>query len=80
MNFTAGGLLGYCSSNCMISLNVPSSKGVSEGPMMTAFLNRLYQYIAISKTDERDKPGHDVIGDRRGADSGRSIGLHSLVM
>ena len=38
MNFTAGGLLGYCSSKCMTSLKVPSSKGVSAGPMMTAFL------------------------------------------
>jgi hypothetical protein len=39
MNFTAGGLLGYCSSKCMTSRKVPSSKGVSAGPMMTAFLN-----------------------------------------
>ena len=38
MNLTPGGLLGYCSSNCMTSLNVPSSNGVSAGPMITAFL------------------------------------------
>lgn len=38
MNLTCGGLLGYCSSNCMTSRNVPSSNGVSAGPMMTAFL------------------------------------------
>ena len=43
MNFTPGGLLGYCSSKCMTSLKVPSSKGVSDGPMMTAFLYRTYQ-------------------------------------
>ena len=30
-------LLGYDSSNVMTSLNVPSSKGVSAGPKMTAF-------------------------------------------
>ena len=43
MNFTPGGLLGYCSSKCMTSLNVPSSKGVSTGPMMTAFLGAFGQ-------------------------------------
>lgn len=45
MNLTCGGLLGYCSSNCMTSLKVPSSKGVSAGPMITAFLwQRLGKY------------------------------------
>jgi hypothetical protein len=38
MNLTVGGLFGYASSNCMISLKVPSSNGVSAGPMITAFL------------------------------------------
>lgn len=38
MNFTPGGFWGYCSSKCITSLNVPSSKGVSDGPMITAFL------------------------------------------
>jgi hypothetical protein len=38
MNLTPGGLLGYCSSKCMTRRKVPSSKGVSEGPMITAFL------------------------------------------
>lgn len=38
INFTCGGLLGYCSSNCITRRNVPSSKGVSAGPIMTAFL------------------------------------------
>ena len=30
-NRTTGGLLGYSSLNCMVSLNVPSSNGVSLG-------------------------------------------------
>lgn len=40
MNFTPGGLLGYCSSKFITRRNVPSSKGVSAGPMMTAFLEK----------------------------------------
>jgi len=51
MNLTAGGLFGYCSSKCMTSLNVPSSKGVSAGPMITAF-----QVITLSGTGEADTP------------------------
>ena len=39
INLTAGGLLGYASSKCITRRNVPSSKGVSAGPMMTAFLS-----------------------------------------
>lgn len=38
MNLTAGGLFGYCSSKVITSRKVPSSKGVSAGPIMTAFL------------------------------------------
>lgn len=38
MNLTAGGLFGYCSSKCMTSRKVPSSNGVSAGPIITAFL------------------------------------------
>lgn len=34
---TVGGLLGYSSVNSIVSLNVPSSKGVSWGPKITAF-------------------------------------------
>lgn len=49
MNLTPGGLFGYCSSKCITSLNVPSSKGVSEGPMMTAFL---YFLSEIEQIDE----------------------------
>ena len=30
-NRTTGGLFGYSSLNCMVSLNVPSSNGVSLG-------------------------------------------------
>lgn len=41
MNLTPGGLFGYCSSKCMTNLNVPSSKGVSDGPIMTAFLHNV---------------------------------------
>lgn len=37
-NFTRGGLLGYCSSKERTNLKVPSSNGVSAGPMITAFL------------------------------------------
>jgi hypothetical protein len=44
MNFTPGGLFGYASSKCMTSLNVPSSKGVSAGPIITAFLYKRYKY------------------------------------
>lgn len=34
---TVGGLFGYSSVNSIVSLNVPSSKGVSCGPKITAF-------------------------------------------
>lgn len=43
MNLTPGGLFGYCSSKCMTSRKVPSSNGVSAGPMMTAFLYRTHK-------------------------------------
>ena len=36
-DLTVGGLLGYSSVNSMVSLNVPSSNGVSCGPNITAF-------------------------------------------
>ena len=45
MNLTPGGLFGYCSSKCMTSRKVPSSKGVSAGPIMTAFLYDIDQYV-----------------------------------
>ncbi len=49
MNFTAGGLFGYCSSKCITSRKVPSSNGVSAGPMMTAFL--VDRGMSIGKTE-----------------------------
>lgn len=54
MNLTAGGLLGYCSSKCITSLKVPSSKGVSAGPIITAFLGgktsvRLLQHVVLGR-------------------------------
>ena len=51
MNLTVGGLLGYCSSNCMTNLNVPSSSGVSLGPIMTALQN-----ITFSATGDAETP------------------------
>lgn len=36
-NLTVGGLFGYSSVNSIVSLKVPSSKGVSCGPKITAF-------------------------------------------
>jgi len=68
MNLTAGGLFGYCSSKCITSLNVPSSKGVSAGPMMTAFLLRgsvfapefklelSYHVMTLSATGDAETP------------------------
>ena len=69
INLTAGGLLGYCSSKCMTSRKVPSSNGVSAGPMITAFLWRAsvefhrpicaevsYQVITLSATGDADTP------------------------
>jgi len=51
MNLTAGGLFGYCSSKCITRRKVPSSKGVSAGPIMTAF-----QVITLSAMGEADTP------------------------
>jgi len=71
MNLTPGGLFGYASSKCMTNLNVPSSKGVSAGPIITAFLFEdkmskcdptlhdcvlLYHVITLSGTGEADTP------------------------
>lgn len=86
MNFTAGGLLGYCSSKCITSLKVPSSKGVSAGPMMTAFLDRgsesqlLPLSFGVEKTGLRARysPGHDIIGDWRCRYAGWGVSLHAL--
>lgn len=69
MNFTPGGLFGYCSSKCMTNLKVPSSKGVSTGPMMTAFLRvilasrvlqvpllQLYHVMTLSAIGDAETP------------------------
>jgi hypothetical protein len=77
MNLTPGGLLGYASSKCITSLNVPSSNGVSAGPIITAFLiciNKVYAVVVCGVA----VPGHNIVSDRRGGDSGRRIVLHSL--
>lgn len=71
INFTPGGLLGYCSSKFMTRRNVPSSNGVSAGPMMTAFLifyqkccstlpghvlEYMYHVITLSATGDAETP------------------------
>lgn len=74
---------------------MPSSNGVSAGPMITAFLydqealvERLMQskfmrvmplYSGLACGDSSISiPGHDVVCDGAGADSGRWIGLHAF--
>lgn len=69
MNLTAGGLFGYCSSKCITSRKVPSSNGVSAGPIITAFLLRAsaelskpvcadatYHVMTLSATGDADTP------------------------
>jgi hypothetical protein len=68
INLTAGGLLGYCSSKCITKRKVPSSNGVSAGPIITAFLYQIslwglwvftgsiYQVITLSATGEAETP------------------------
>lgn len=51
MNLTTGGLLGYCSSNCKMSRKVPSSNGVSEGPIITAF-----HFMTLSGNGDAETP------------------------
>lgn len=50
-NRTVGGLFGYSSVNSMVNLNVPSSKGVSWGPNITAF-----QIIMLLSVGAPDTP------------------------
>lgn len=47
MNLTPGGRFGYCSSKCITSRKVPSSNGVSAGPIMTAFLPFSHQSTGL---------------------------------
>src|SRR5271170_7933287 len=63
MNLTAGGLLGYCSSKCMTSRKVPSSNGVSAGPMMTAFLDHS-EYSLASCRISPNIPSHHIVCHR----------------
>jgi len=37
LNITLGGLLGYSSVKSSVNLKVPSSQGVSSGPIRTAY-------------------------------------------
>lgn len=81
MNLTAGGLLGYCSSKCMTSRKVPSSNGVSAGPIMTAFLMIRSQFCVRSSAQisvSSSIPGHDIIGNGGCRHAGGRVGLHAL--
>jgi hypothetical protein len=79
MNLTAGGLFGYCSSKCITSLNVPSSKGVSAGPMMTAFLLKEGLAFESLLVPSRDfLPSHDIVCYRRCGNPSWRIRLHTL--
>lgn len=78
MNFTPGGLLGYCSSKCMTSRKVPSSNGVSAGPIMTAFLRNTSAGAQPKSSYIEGIPGHNIVCHRRRGDAGRRIRLHAL--
>ena len=77
MNFTPGGLLGYCSSKCMTNLNVPSSNGVSTGPIMTAFLH-FVSLATYNVAEPPDIPGHNIVCNWRCRDTSRRVCLHAL--
>ena len=49
-NLTFGALFGYSSVNSMVSLNTPSSKGVSAGPKITAFHNKMLLSVGAAIT------------------------------
>src|SRR3954469_16805930 len=78
MNLTAGGLFGYCSSKCITSRKVPSSKGVSAGPIITAFLLRGQQLSLPFSSRGFHLPGHNVIRHGGSRNSSRRISLHTL--
>jgi hypothetical protein len=59
----------------MISLKVPSSNGVSAGPIITAFLPKPHQFPVPRNGVV---PSHDVFRDGTCTDSGGGIGLHPL--
>ena len=50
---TVGGLLGYSSVNSIVNLKVPSSKGVSCGPNMTAFHNMILLSLGAPETPSK---------------------------
>jgi len=77
-NFTPGGLFGYCSSKCITRRNVPSSKGVPSGPIMTAFLKRLQFGWGIFGLIQGYWPCHDIICYRRRRNARGRISLHAL--
>lgn len=60
---------------------MPSSNGVSAGPIITAFLYTLKElsFREPQTSDGRYLPGHDIVGDGRGRDTCWRIGLHALV-
>ena len=47
---TVGGLFGYSSVNSIVNLKVPSSKGVSCGPNITAFHNMILLSLGAPET------------------------------
>ena len=61
MNLTDGGLFGYCSSKCITSLKVPSSKGVSAGPIMTAFLKKKHRVSRCERNTAGFVVAHQVM-------------------
>ena len=52
-DLTVGGLFGYSSVNSIVSLKVPSSKGVSWGPKMTAFQSMMLLSLGAPLTPAR---------------------------
>lgn len=85
MNLTCGGLLGYCSSNCITRRKVPSSKGVSAGPIITAFLCQgsralanAWSLVSPPRAFRGYKPCHDIVGYGRGRDASGRVCLHAL--
>jgi len=51
-NRTEGGLFGYSSVNSIVSLNVPSSNGVSWGPKMIAFQTMILLSVGAPETPD----------------------------
>jgi hypothetical protein len=60
----------------MTSRNVPSSNGVSAGPIMTAFLRS--RKLGMSVGDGVTIPRHNIVCDGRSGYSSGRVGLHAL--